>query len=250
MGKHYSRKRFNPGQKHALNDKLREAERKRRPIPSLDTWMDSFDFGAVGSNMRPNAYKGQYDRANENYWVARDDAEDEDGLDDVEGYELPEEKQGYLRQDFNWAYGEPGSEGGDYGNPETALGDYDGDKPEDNMGSAWTERMDELVHKGKASYYRANARSAANSPLLIRDVHRYNKKAKEAQAQGEQSEKNATHLERIFRKEHKKPAFDSGYNTGYPKSPTIGEITVPKGQEEAYGGAKFWYQKNKDKFNK
>ena len=99
--------------------------------------------------------------------------------------------------------------------------------------------MDELVHKGKASYYRANARSAANSPLLIRDVHRYNKKAKEAQAQGEQSEKNATHLERIFRKEHKKPAFDSGYNTGYPKSPTIGEITVPKGQEEAYGGAKF-----------
>ena len=37
MGKHYSRKRFNPGQKHALNDKLREAERKRRPIPSLDT---------------------------------------------------------------------------------------------------------------------------------------------------------------------------------------------------------------------
>lgn len=98
--------------------------------------MNGYDTSWIGTNMRPNAYKGEFDTAMNNFRVNQDDAYGEDGLDDEEGYNLPEEKQGDFRQAFNFNYGEPGSDGGMYGNPETALMDYEGDEPEENMGSA------------------------------------------------------------------------------------------------------------------
>lgn len=63
MGKHYSRKRFNPGQKHALNDKLREAEIKRRPFPNFEEYIRQEwgpDFATSGDLQDPVHVIGPY----------------------------------------------------------------------------------------------------------------------------------------------------------------------------------------------
>lgn len=150
MGKHYSRKRFNPGQKHALNDKLREAERKRRPYPNFEDYLayarGGSDFDTSGDLQNP--------------------AEVVKGYDTLLSRKIKAE-QNMLK-----------SGRGDRRFQSAARGFINDTEPHGDPMTAWELHQKDRIEREQENYYEDKGRYLEEqSPLLLRDAHQAYKQA-------------------------------------------------------------------------